>query len=242
MSSTPFQAVSSWPERAHHRRILSVLEKLDGDLLAETGTCFGGGTAISMLSGEYRRSDDIDFLCVSFDGFNRLRGEADEKSLGAILKADVPILNSRVKIDRYGIRCVFLAGGEPIKFEILAEERFTISPEKVERMPVPVLSLDDMITAKIYAVTDRWFDRSKTSRDALDLGMLSCRKGGLTSEIWSRIPQSMRQLFVRGIAGTLRMLHNRAYFHEISKKMDMSFSDMARSMRALRRDISSLDA
>ncbi|HKW83534.1 MAG TPA: nucleotidyl transferase AbiEii/AbiGii toxin family protein, partial [Burkholderiaceae bacterium] len=47
-------------EREHHRRVATVLEALDADVLKANACLFGGGTAIALRYGEYRESVDID--------------------------------------------------------------------------------------------------------------------------------------------------------------------------------------
>ena len=58
-------------ERAHHRRIATVLEALDADTLAASACLFGGGTAMALRYGEYRESVDIDFLVSQIDGYRQ---------------------------------------------------------------------------------------------------------------------------------------------------------------------------
>lgn len=49
----------------HHRHIAVVLSALNADLLHDLGCCFGDGTAIALLYGEYREFVDIDFIISS---------------------------------------------------------------------------------------------------------------------------------------------------------------------------------
>ncbi len=60
-------------ERAHHRRIATMLGALDGDLLQAHHCYFGGGTAIALRYGEYRESVDVDFLVSDVAGYRELR-------------------------------------------------------------------------------------------------------------------------------------------------------------------------
>ncbi|MEM7762290.1 MAG: nucleotidyl transferase AbiEii/AbiGii toxin family protein [Cyanobacteria bacterium P01_A01_bin.40] len=58
----------------HHNKILTILESFNQVLLNESFAYFGGGTLITLDSGEYRWSKDVDFICpVSTSGYKRLR-------------------------------------------------------------------------------------------------------------------------------------------------------------------------
>jgi len=50
-------------KRPEHRIIAETLGLMDRDFLTTNQCWFGGGTAIVMKFGEYRRSLDVDFLC-----------------------------------------------------------------------------------------------------------------------------------------------------------------------------------
>jgi hypothetical protein len=52
-------------ERPENRRALALLSTIDADFFAGAACWFAGGTAVSLLCGEYRVSRDIDFLCSS---------------------------------------------------------------------------------------------------------------------------------------------------------------------------------
>ena len=58
-------------KRPIHQQIAALLGQLDGKLFADCECLFAGGTAISLQLDEYRRSDDIDFVCASTDGLDR---------------------------------------------------------------------------------------------------------------------------------------------------------------------------
>lgn len=93
-------------ERAHHRRIATVLGALDAGLLADSACLFGGGTAIAMRYGEYRESVDIDFLISDKDGYRRLRqlltGAAGIQAIASAGKTLTQVRETRA--DQYGIR------------------------------------------------------------------------------------------------------------------------------------------
>lgn len=64
-------------EREHHRKILTVLNSLNANFLADCGAYFGGGTLISLRHGEYRLSEDIDFMCSFDEKYAKLLANTD---------------------------------------------------------------------------------------------------------------------------------------------------------------------
>ena len=62
-------AASYMFKRAHHNRILQVLQAFDPSVLSEAKCYFGGGTAIVLQLEEYRESVDIDFLCSDIEAY-----------------------------------------------------------------------------------------------------------------------------------------------------------------------------
>ena len=107
-------------ERTHHQKIAVLLEKLDTHILSQTGCYFAGGTAISLLLGEYRESLDIDFLCADGDGFRTLRNITSEAGLGPLLKG-APKYLCETRSDRYAVRSVVDIDGTPIKIKFVKE-------------------------------------------------------------------------------------------------------------------------
>jgi hypothetical protein len=69
--------------RPEHRIIGEALALMDRDILTANKCWFGGGTAIVMKFGEYRRSLDVDFLCADADGYRELRTHAVERGMRA---------------------------------------------------------------------------------------------------------------------------------------------------------------
>ncbi|MGK7943761.1 MAG: nucleotidyl transferase AbiEii/AbiGii toxin family protein [Microcystaceae cyanobacterium] len=47
----------------HHRKIIKILNSFNPTILHESYAYFGGGTLLALLFGEYRQSNDIDFVC-----------------------------------------------------------------------------------------------------------------------------------------------------------------------------------
>lgn len=161
-------------ERAHHVRIAAVLDALDADLLAASRCYFGGGTAIALRYGEFRESVDIDFLVSSRSGYSRLRQLVRQPTgFNALTRRPVTTLRP-VVADRYGIRTLLDADGEPIKFEIVLEGRIDLeTPTQRDTIGgVPTLTPLDMAVSKLLANSDRWADRTAFSRDVIDLAMM----------------------------------------------------------------------
>lgn len=163
-------------ERPHHRRIGSVLEALDGPLLAANNCLFGGGTAIALRYGEYRESVDIDLLVSDAEGYRTLRqllvGPA---GLGAVVGLGPAVRQARdVRCDQYGLRTVLVVDGIEIKFEIIREARIALeAPGPEDRVcGVATLTPLDMATSKLLANSDRWADDGTFSRDLIDLAMM----------------------------------------------------------------------
>ena len=155
--------------REHHRAIASILADMDADVLQERQCFFGGGTAISMLLDEYRKSVDVDFLVPSEDGYRWLRRNIHEKSFGPLFKV-APQLATQdgIRTNRYGIRALLRVNETAIKLEIVSA-RNALHGCSVPELPVPVLNQESLFTEKLLANADRWADASLSSRDAIDL-------------------------------------------------------------------------
>lgn len=158
----------------HHNKVITILNSLRSNFLDQISAFFGGGTLLTLLYGEYRRSKDIDFLCPVGDGYRILRSEIYDKNYKTIFKnfSDIS-LPREIKADQYGIRFVVRVEDIPIKFEIVAEAR--ISFQKAEYhdwSDVPCLSFADSFSEKLLSNSDRWADRSVESKYLIDLSML----------------------------------------------------------------------
>ncbi|RBI67249.1 hypothetical protein DQ400_11390 [Vreelandella sulfidaeris] len=98
---------------APHKRIVSILQKLDGTLLAYTYCVFAGGTAIALQMKDFRLSTDISFLCSSQEGYRQLRGLVSQHSmtgLSALFEENVAQLRM-TRADAYGIRAILEVEG-----------------------------------------------------------------------------------------------------------------------------------
>jgi hypothetical protein len=166
-------------EREHHRRVARVLEALDADVLAANRCYFGGGTAIALKYGEYRESNDVDFLVSDVAGYRALRQRLNgREGLASIAKAGAALVQAReVRADQYGIRTMVDVDGVHVKFEIVLEARIELdappaSSERERVCGVVTLTTIDMATSKLLANSDRWADDAVHSRDVIDLAMM----------------------------------------------------------------------
>lgn len=164
-------------ERPHHRRIATVLESLDAEVLAANDCLFGGGTAMALRYGEYRVSVDIDFLISKVDGYRQLRQRlTGPDGISAITRPGHTLTQARaVRADQYGIRTLLKVDGADIKFEIVLEGRIKLeAPGPDDRQcGVATLTPLDMAASKLLANSDRWRDDAVMSRDLIDLAMMA---------------------------------------------------------------------
>lgn len=163
-------------ERAHHRRIATVLEALDASLLLGQHCLFGGGTAIALRFGEYRESVGIDFLVSDVAGYRHLRERlTGPQGLQAIVRQGAALETAReLRADQYGLRTLLQVEGAQIKFEIVLEGRIGFDPPAADDVVCGVATLTraDLIASKLLANSDRWADDSVFSRDLIDLAMM----------------------------------------------------------------------
>jgi hypothetical protein len=151
----------------HHQSIQRILQDLNSEFLGACQAYFGGGTLLALDMGEYRTSNDIDFVCAIGAGYRELRNRIDRESPQILLRPDSSLQIERYRADQYGIRMV------PIKTEIIAEARFTLDePRQPSWSPVQCLSINDCFTSKLLANSDRYLDDSVYSRDLIDLAFL----------------------------------------------------------------------
>jgi len=210
-------------DRDHHRNVADVLAALDPTVLESAACFFGGGTAITLTRGEFRESDDIDFIVSDVSGYRELRSLlAGKDSLDPILRTPVALARG-VRGDQYGIRTVVSSGGVLIKFEIIHEGRIDLDPvSRGQRVcGVMALSTVDMAASKLLANDDRWADTAYHCRDLIDLAMLGASPAELDEglkKVTRPYPSAIRSL-------------NRAIDHVLDDP-----ETLAKYMRALRMD------
>jgi len=156
-----------------HQLIYSVLENLNCEFLSECRAYFGGGTLISLDLGEYRISNDVDFICLLGSDYRKLRNAISDRTPRILLKDTSDLEIARFTADQYGIRMAIVVDEIPIKTEIIAEARFELDlPRQPSWSPVECLSITDCFTSKLLANADRYADPSVHSRDLIDLAFL----------------------------------------------------------------------
>ncbi|WP_217575925.1 nucleotidyl transferase AbiEii/AbiGii toxin family protein [Mesorhizobium sp. GbtcB19] len=157
--------------KPEHKVIAEALGLMDRDFLTANQCWFGGGTAIVMKLGEYRRSLDLDFLCADAGGYRELRTRASELGVRAFFPGPVEAARD-FQIDQYGLRTVVRLREQPIRFEVVREGRIDLRGHFDEDLGIPALVPADMFAEKLLANADRCQDRAVAYRDAFDLGML----------------------------------------------------------------------
>lgn len=220
-------------KRPHHQAIADVLARLDVTLFQSNQCWFGGGTAISLLLGEYRESLDIDFLCADQDGFRRLRSSIKNESIAGLFVA--PITEARpVKMDQYGIRSILDVGGRRIKFEIVREARITLNGQIDAVLGVPVLSRISLFAEKLLANDDRHADRSVQSRDVIDLGAMIHHWGDIPKEAWDMARQAYGPSVHECFSKAIRTLHDHSYYQQCIQDMAIDTNDARVILSALK--------
>jgi hypothetical protein len=215
-------------KRPEHETILGLLRTMDADFLLACRCWFGGGTAIVLSHGEYRRSLDIDFLCSDQDGYRQIRNAVFDRGLAAIFGGDVGQLRD-VRSDGYGVRTLLEHNGVAIKFEIVREARISLSGALEPFLGVPLLAMEDMFAEKLLANADRCFDRAVAYRDAIDLGRLVQAHGGIPPAAVEKAEAAYGADIARKAAGILDHLRDKmemAYAVE-SLDMDMPVAEAA---------------
>ena len=207
-------------KRAHHQRVARILDALNVPLLTEAACYFGGGTAIVLLLDEYRESVDVDLLCASHEGYRTLRNAVNENSLGPLLTQELALARA-VRSDRYGIRTFLMVDDVPIKFEIVREDRIPLKAQFHPGIPVPTLCQVDMFAEKLLANTDRWADRSTTSRDIIDLAMMIHHWGPIPQAAWLKVEDAYGASARRAFGKAQELLSDEAHLAECLRKMNM---------------------
>lgn len=207
-------------KRPHHQRVARILDALNAQLLTEAACYFGGGTAIVLLLNEYRESVDVDLLCASHEGYRTLRNAVNENSLGPLLTQALPLARA-VRSDRYGIRTFLMVDDVPIKFEIVREDRIPLQAQTHPGIPILTLSQVDMFAEKLLANTDRWADRSTTSRDIIDLAMMVHHWGPIPPSAWLKVEDAYGASARRAFVKAQELLADEAHLAECLRKMSM---------------------
>lgn len=173
----------------HHNHIHRVLSSLKSVLFENDEILFGGGTLITLTNGEYRRSDDIDFVVTprsqTYKDLRRLVRE-DPAPLFENLPGDFGL--STATCDQYGIRFAILYNEDNqdkvIKFDIFQDARLDLEPGvEFEGIPVKCLCGRGQIVQKLFAIADRGHSCGINHRDIYDLAVLVNAGGDLVEAV-----------------------------------------------------------
>lgn len=157
-----------------HRKIINILANVNSNFLVECNAYFGGGSRLALDFDEYRWSKDIDFVCPSGPGYQKLRKGVFEDGYDALFTTSNGLKLPRpIQANQYGIRFPVEVDDTLIKFEIFNEARIQLeAPINVVWTNVPCLSINDCFSEKLLANADRWADVAVESRDIIDLCVL----------------------------------------------------------------------
>ena len=161
-------------ERPHHQLLAKALKSLDAARLRELGVYFAGGTALALLHGEYRESNDMDFMVSDTAGYRGLRNAlTGAEGFGYLAKSAGAIRQiGEIRADQYGVRGKIEVDGTPIKLEIVLEGRISLDvPGPNSKIcGVTVLGDLDLAAEKMLANSDRWLEPAVFSRDIIAAG------------------------------------------------------------------------
>ncbi|MBN1605626.1 MAG: nucleotidyl transferase AbiEii/AbiGii toxin family protein [Polyangiaceae bacterium] len=167
----------------------SLLEALNGDLLAKHGVVFAGGCRLTLAFGEYRVSQAVDFLAADRKGYASLRAEVRQPGgTGRLFLENAAVeLAGEARIDQYGIRFPVVMDGTRLKVEFVAEGRIPLAPGEPGLLSdVPWETLPDCYAEKLLANSDRWADDAYLSRDLIDLAALRVHAGPIPEMAWQK--------------------------------------------------------
>ncbi|AJD54331.1 Nucleotidyl transferase AbiEii toxin, Type IV TA system [Thalassospira xiamenensis M-5 = DSM 17429] len=170
-----------------HNQVADILNALDAKFLTENKIMFAGGTLLSMTMGEYRRSDDIDFIVMQgSQALKNLRTLLDETLAPLFPTIPIGMKFGPLQRDQYGFKgSVQVGETTPIKFEIFVEGRIPDlgEPNFYKGIKVPALNRNDLAVQKLLANGDRFFVPVTAHRDVYDLAMLAYFGFDLPAEI-----------------------------------------------------------
>ena len=221
--------------KPEHRIIAEALGLMDRDFLTATQCWFGGGTAIVMKLGEYRRSLDLDFLCADAGGYRELRTRASELGVRAFFPGPAEAIRD-FQIDQYGLRTVVRLKGQPIRFEVVREGRIDLRGHFDEDLGVPTLVPADMFAEKLLANADRCQDRAVAYRDAFDLGMLVKAYGEIPTEALDKVQTAYGLDIERKVAWVVSKLRDKAELHGAADVLQMDVTVGSDAISALREE------
>ncbi|RUM96929.1 hypothetical protein EET67_15435 [Pseudaminobacter arsenicus] len=219
--------------RPEHQIIADLLGRTDGQFLLDSKCWFGGGTAIVLRLGEYRRSLDLDFLCSHAEGYRELRNAAVRMGSRAFFPREA-VSARDPRIDQYGIRMFLIYRELPIKVEIVREARIDVEGEMDPALNIPTLIVPDMFAEKLLANADRCMDRSVGYRDAIDLGKLIQIYGGIPDSAVKKATHAYGADIERKLVWAINRLQNPEELRYAAEMLLMDRRAAAEAIEALR--------
>lgn len=213
-------------KRPDHANIVALLGSMDASWLLDRRCYFGGGTAIVLANGEYRRSLDVAFLCDHVDGYREIRTAVAERGVHALF-GEGATSPREFRIDQYGVRGVVVWNGQAIKVEVIREARMSLTGSIGPLLPVPTLSLEDQVAEKLLANADRGLDRSAGYRDLIDPGVLVAKEGLLPPASIAKAELAYGADVARKVQRVLEALAGERELRHAAETLDMD-EDVAR--------------
>lgn len=219
--------------RPEHEIIAEMLTSMDSGFLLDCECWFGGGTAIVLKLGEYRKSLDLGFLCASREGYRQLREGFFDHGIRAVFPEPVQMLRE-VRTDTYGIRMIVGLHGQPIRFEIVNEPRIELRGAYDPDLKVPTLLPESLFAEKLLANADRCQDRAVAYRDAIDLGRLVETYEAIPDTAVKAAEGAYGKDIARFMAWVLNRLRDRNEIRYAAEALDMDFDAAAGAVAVLR--------
>lgn len=222
-------------KRPEHQIIAEVLGLMDRRFLTVNQCWFGGGTAIVMKFGEYRRSLDVDFLCADSDGYRELRTSAAERGVRAFFPEPIEAVRD-FQIDQYGLRTIVRLKGQTIKFEVIREGRIKLQGRFDDDLNVSALVPTDMFAEKLLANADRCQDRAIAYRDAIDLGVLVSVYKEIPSDALRKAQAAYGLDIERKVAWVVNRLRDKDELRHAAEVLQMDSDAAVEAISALRNE------
>lgn len=219
--------------RPEHEIIAEMLTSMDSGFLLDCECWFGGGTAIVLKLGEYRKSLDLGFLCASREGYRQLREGFFDHGIRAVFPEPVQMLRE-VRTDTYGIRMIVGLHGQPIRFEIVNEPRIELRGAYDPDLKVPTLLPESLFAEKLLANADRCQDRAVAYRDAIDLGRLVETYEAIPDTAVKAAEGAYGKDIARFMAWVLNRLRDMNEIRYAAEALDMDFDAAAGAVAVLR--------
>lgn len=193
--------------RPCHVRALALFERMNSEFLRESCCYFGGGTRLTMTMGEYRESNDVDFMCSDTSGWRALRSSVTNRSLGSIF-TNQPELLREVRADRYAIRTFVQIHDTPVKLEIIKEGNLSITGEASRVLPIMMVAQASSVAQELLANADRGSDPAFGFRDIIDLAHIAVSwDEKILEEGWLLAAEAYGdQTIQRGLSNSLSIL------------------------------------